>query len=275
MPDGYLNPDGVVLNSHGGGGSPSNTIRQRSKIGFCYVDLADATRVARALCDLGRVPCDRDQLAGKMGHTLSGAFVNKTSAAAQFGLIEFAHGKIKLTPLGYAILDKDRSAAAKVEAFLRVALHRRIYEEFRNGQLPPSRAGLEQAITEFGVPEKQKEKARRAFENSAQQAGFFENGNGRLVAPVLAKAWDAIDANQIAENQSDRIPPKRSDGEQMLPPPAEHPFIKGLLLSLPTELRVSWTADERVKWLRTAADAFELMFTGGSPITITFSSSAE
>jgi hypothetical protein len=272
MPDGYANPDSV-------GGYQSEAektekrTRQRGEIGFCYVDLSDAIAVARALLDLGGIPCERDQLGSKMGHSLSGAFVNKTSAAKQFGLVELTQGKFKLTPLGHAILDDGRSTAAKAEAFLHVALHRRIYEAFRNTQLPPSPTGLEQAIAEFGVPEKQKGKARRAFENSAQQAGFFAHGKDRLVAPVIASAWDTSGMEKIGkEPPSDSIPPKKHDDDRTsLPTPADHPFIKGLLLSLPSELRSNWTAEDRVKWLRTAADAFDLMFKGGSPITITFS----
>ena len=263
MPDGYMNPEEVMMDANSG---KAKAPRQKSKIGFCYVDLADATTVARALRDLGGVPCDRDQLAGKMGHTLSGAFVNKTSAAAQFGLIEFAHKKIKLTQLGHAILDEARSTAAKAEAFLRVALHRKIYDSFRNAQLPPSPSGLERAIVEFGVPEKQKEKARRSFESSAEQSGFFGHGKDRLVKPVMADAWDAIN---VPESVTVNAPPPSRSDDLPLPIPADHPFVKGLLMELPAKLHETWTAAERVKWLRTAADVFDLMFKGGSPISIT------
>jgi hypothetical protein len=259
MPDGYINPDEITSAADE---TEAKIVRQKSKISFCYVDLADAITVARALHELGGVPCDRDQLAGHMRHTLSGAFVNKTSAATQFGLIEVAHGKIKLTQLGHAILDDARSAAAKAEAFLRVELHRRLYDSFRNGQLPSSPGGLEQALVGFGVPEKQKDKARRSFENSAGQAGFFTHGSDRLVKPIIANAWDEIAAPENAA--AVLLTPTRRD-EVVAIPAAEHPLIKGLLMSLPG-VGETWKADDRVKWLDAAARAFDLMYKGdGSP----------
>jgi hypothetical protein len=53
-----------------------------------------------------------------------------------------------------------------------------------------------------------------------------------------------------------------------LPSSAEHPFIKGLLLSLPEKIGVDWSPGERVDWLQAAAKVFDLMFKGGAPITI-------
>jgi hypothetical protein len=273
MPDGYVNPDNI--GSHARSQTRGARRRQRGEIGFVYVPLSDAIGVARALLDLGGIPCDRDQLSAKMGHSLSGAFVNKISAAKQFGLIDLSQGKIKLTQLGHAILDVNRSTAAKATAFLRVELFHRIYETFRNAQLPPRPVGLEQAIAEFGVPEKQKDKARRAFETSAKEAGYFAHGIDRLVAPVIPNAGDEPakkDESKEGSQREDhtaRKPDKENDQTEVILP-AHHPFIKGLLLSLPTKLHENWTAADRVKWLRTAVDAFELMFCGGSPITVTF-----
>jgi hypothetical protein len=271
MPDGYVNPDEMTGTDESS--PPTSTDhaeakqkRQRSEIPFVYVDLDDAITVARALLDLGGVPCDRDQLAAKMGHSLSGAFVNKTSAARLFGLIEFASEKCQLTQLGHAVLDATRMASAKADAFLRVGLHRKLYDEFRNTLLPPSPHGLDQAIAGLGVPEKQKDKARRAFENSARQAGFSAHGKDRLVAPVITNPWNGLPSEPSVQDDV----PSQTKGltTVTLPVPAEHPFIKGLLLSLPEKLGENWSTAERVKWLQTASDAFDLMFKGGSAITI-------
>jgi hypothetical protein len=46
------------------------------------------------------------------------------------------------------------------------------------------------------------------------------------------------------------------------------PFHQGLLLSLPEKLGADWSAADRIKWLQTAADQFDLMFKGGAPIVI-------
>lgn len=270
MPDGYVNPDEMIgtdeLQPPRTDQAGAKQKRQKSAISFVYVDLDDAITVARALLDLGGVPCDRDQLAAKMGHTLSGAFVNKASAARLFGLIEIVSEKYQITQLGHAALDAVRSGSAKADAFLRVGLHRKLYDEFRNTLLPPSPHGLEQAIVGCGVPEKQKDKARRAFENSARQAGFFAHGKDNLVAPVITTPWNGLQSESRTEEVAP--PPPRELPPVTLPAPAEHPFIKGLLLSLPEKLGVDWSAADRVKWLQTAADQFDLMFKGGSPIVI-------
>ena len=271
MPDGYVINPGEMSNIDESAPTPTDQSgakqkRQKSEIPFVYVDLDDAVTVARALLDLGGVPCDRDQLAAKMGHSLSGAFVNKTSAAKLFGFIEFSSEKYQLTQLGHAALDATRMVSAKAEAFLRVGLHRKLYDEFRNTLLPPSPHGLDQAIAGLGVPEKQKDKARRAFENSARQAGFFAHGKDRLVAPVIATPWNGLQSER--RTQDAEKPPSTELPPVTLPAPAEHPFIKGLLLSLPEKLGADWSAADRIKWLQTAADQFDLMFKGGAPIVI-------
>jgi hypothetical protein len=266
MPDGSMNFDPEEATSSAE--TAVKGTRQKSAIEFPYVDLDDGISVARALLRMGAVPCDRDQLAAEMKQSLSGSFVNKTSAAKMFGLVEFASGKYQLTQLGHAILDSNdstRVAVSKAEAFLKVPLFRRIYDDFRNNQLPPSPHGLEQSMVSFGVPEKQKDKARRAFESSARQAGFFARGNDRLVAPVIAPNQTPA----AASGQSERKEPATPGSSKVtLPVPAEHPFIKGLLLSLPEKLGEEWSVADRTKWLQTAADAFELMFRGGGPIMI-------
>jgi hypothetical protein len=265
MPDGFTN---FKQEPEASSADAEVRTRQKGAIEFPYVDLDDGISVARALLKMGAVPCDRDQLAAEMQQSLSGSFVNKTSAARMFGLVEFISGKYQLTQLGHAILDSNdsaRVAASKATAFLLVPLFRRIYDEFRNNQLPPSPQGLEHAMAGFGVPEKQKDKARRAFENSARQAGFFSRGNDRLVAPVIAPSQTPTVVPAQPEQNESATP---VSSKVTLPVPAEHPFIKGLLLSLPEKLGENWTVGDRIKWLQTAADAFELMFASGGPITI-------
>jgi hypothetical protein len=266
MPDGFIKMDKIAENATAANEPPGKKApREQGGIEFPYVSLDSAISVARALLEAGAVPVERDQLAARMGHSLSGSFVNKTSAAKMFGLIEFSSGKYRLTQLGHAILDTNRSAATRAEAFLLTPLYRRIYDEFRNNQLPPSPHGIEQAMVDFGVPQKQKDRARRAFESSARQAGFFAHGKDRLVAPVVSGT-----PSPTPEVEETHTKPKVEEQQRgSLPAPAEHPFIKGLLMSLPEKLQENWTAPERVKWLKAAADAFELMFKGGTPITIT------
>jgi hypothetical protein len=99
----------------------------------------------------------------------------------------------------FDILDKDEAQArsAKARAFLNVPLYDKTFQEFWNCQLPPRPHGLENAFVSFGVAAKQKDKARHAFENSARLAGFFEHGNDKLVAPVIASVGTAGISRQV------------------------------------------------------------------------------
>src|SRR5262249_15443855 len=139
-------------------------------------DLNDAISVATALLGMGATGTP-DQLAAAMNQTpTSGAFKNKVAAARHFRLISTGQGKYHLTDLGFAITDAARSRAARADAFLRVPVFKRMYDEFRNRQLPPRPAGLEHTFVRFGVASKQKEMARLIFDRSAEQAGYFAHG---------------------------------------------------------------------------------------------------
>lgn len=249
--------------------------RDVSTIAFPYLTLADAIAVAENIQAKGGVPIARDQLAAVMGQQAgSGAFANKVGAARMFGLIETVAGRYQLTRLGFDIVSSDdaRVSAAKVRAFLSVPLYRRTYDEFRNGQLPPRPLGLESAFVAFGVAPKQKERARRAFDNSARLAGFFDHGEDRLVEPVLAGAV----ARNIESYEQRARPHVFASGESPVKDPspttaispADHPFIQGLLLSLPQKLGDEWNVQDRIAWLQVAATAFGIMFKGGGPIRI-------
>ncbi len=229
--------------------------RGQSAIQFPYVDLQGAIEVARAMLDAGGVPLDRDQLAAALNMTPgSGGFSIKIAAARQFGLIETQGGKNQLSALGFEILDPARSKSAMAAAFLNVPLYRRVYDEFKGRQLPPRPAGLEQAFVNFGVVAKQKDRARNIFDKSARLAGFFPNANeDRLVMPVLT-----LQATVVEEEPRFHPPTV----PQSPPPPAAptyHPFIEGLLKTLPGDGN-EFPVERRVKWLELAANAFDMIY---------------
>jgi hypothetical protein len=248
--------------------------REQSSIAFPYGDLDDGISVARALLACGGVPCEPDQLAGAMGQTpSSGNFRMKIAAARMFGVIETVSGKYQLTELGFAITDPQRQKAARADAFLNVPLYRKVYDTYRNNQLPPRPIALERAFVGFGVAQKQADRARHAFDRSAQQAGYFEHGNrDRLIRPAVASSA-APSANGGEAPHSDPPPPP--------PPPRDpalgsnggggsggrHPFIEGLLATLPAVGTV-WTIEGRAAWLEAAASAFKLLYQGDGRIKI-------
>lgn len=253
--------------------------RELSTIGFPYGDLEDAISVAAALLSVGGVPCEPDQLAGAMKHTpSSGTFRQKIATARMFGLIETAQNKYQLTQLGFAITDAGRQKAARADAFLNVPLYRKVYETFRNQQLPPRPLALERTFIGFGVAQKQAANARVAFDSSAQQAGYFEqSGRDRLVRPPVGttsptNSGAPADA-PLGEMPTPPLPPGREkpggagNGGGTS---GYHPFILGLLDTLPASGTL-WTIEGRAAWLEAAASTFKLIYKGEGKITIAVS----
>jgi hypothetical protein len=247
--------------------------RDQSTIIFPYGDLDDAVSVARGIMSCGGVPVDADQLAPALNQTpTSGAFRLKVSTARIFGVIETVQGKYQLTEIGFAVADQDpaRQRSARVDAFLRVPLYRRVYEEFRNRQLPPRPAALEHAFAGFGVAPKQKERARQAFDRSAQQAGFFDQGGrDRLIRPPVAGGAELPEAAGNGVARGDSLSPHQSRGNGSgTGGGGRHPFIEGLLERLPQPDTV-WSIEGRAAWLEAAASVFKLIYQGDGKITVT------
>ncbi|MBZ9922110.1 hypothetical protein FJ942_09735 [Mesorhizobium sp. B2-4-2] len=250
--------------------------RDQSTIQFPYGDQDDGISVARGIMDCGGVPVDADQLAAAMKQApSSGNFRLKIATARTFGIIETVGGKYQLTELGFAIVDPKRERAARADSFLKVPLYKRVYDEFRGKQLPPRPAPLEHAFVGFGVAPKQKEKARHAFDRSASQAGYFPNGDrDRLVRPPIANAGEnAADAHEGKKEQRDDDAGRgrkiwfAGGGDGGGGADNYHPFIQGLLKELPTPGE-EWKHSERIKWLRLAANAFDMIYEGDGEIEI-------
>lgn len=224
----------------------------RSTIAFPYTHLEDAVSVARALYNSG-VAISRDQVAGILGlPPTSGGFSLKINSARMFGLIELSDGKYQLSQLGERILSSDDSEArnARREAFLKVELYQKTFETYRGRILPARPTGLENAFESFGVAPKQKDKARLAFERSAQFAGFFHAGKERLVEPIIAGS-PAPNGRQPSEPPvapAKTEPPIREE----LPGAAQQLLIRGLLERMPAPA-TGWPLTERARWLRALA----------------------
>jgi hypothetical protein len=126
---------------------------------------------------------------------------------------------------------------------------------YKGYTLPPPKA-LEREMMSFGVAPKQAERARRAFERSAQQAGFLMQGSDRLVKPAFEDKGRPL-TKPISESPKDFSRHGGHDGGGR----DLHPFIRGLLETLP-EPRTQWGARDRAKWLNAAAQIFDLIYEG-------------
>jgi hypothetical protein len=132
-------------------------------------------------------------------------------------------------------------------------------------------------MVSLGVAPKQKERARQVFKRSAQQAGFFQFGTDRLVVPPIRGSAAAV---PVVSPEQEREPSREENQNQQKRHSGGgggeeyHPFIQGLLKKLPTP-DSDWPMDGRIKWLQTAANIFDLMYTNSDEdnkraINITF-----
>jgi hypothetical protein len=263
-------------------GASSNDVdeedaRFQSTIQFPYGDLETGIAVVNVIHGkIGGVSCTPDQLAAAMGQgPRSGNFRLKLSSARIFGLVATSVGKIEITDLGFEIIDPSREKAARAQAFLNVELFRKVYEDFKSKTLPPRPAAFELMLERLGVSPKQKDNARRALDNSAQQAGFYLHGKDRLVMPNVDGLKPTPDRKppHPEENLKERQEGvngggagggKGGGGDDT----GRHPFIQGLLKTLP-EPETTWTVEGRAKWLQAAANIFDLMYKGSGEIDIT------
>lgn len=245
-----------------------------SSIEFPYSDLETTMQVVNAINSKAGTECEADQLAAWMGMIpTSGSFKSRVSAARMFGLARREGNRVRLTPLGRDTLDSTKAKNARVEAFLTVELYKAIYDRYRGTVLPPT-AGLEAEMVALGVSPNQKERARWAFEKSADYAGFFDSGRDRLVSPSVRNSPSSEMATESTSLEPAQSRPMTT--AQMREPPISsehHPFVQGLLKSLPAPDTL-WAVEGRAKWLQAAAHIFDLMYKGEGGISISVDAGA-
>ncbi len=229
--------------------------RERSSIQFPYNDLDEAVEVAGTLYNnVGAGTAELHQLAGWMDQSLSsGSFRNKISAARIFGLIETGQGRVTLTRTGREVVNAETSTAARVAAFLTVPLYREVFEKYKGQPLPPN-VGLEREMADFGVAEKQKDRARQAFQRSAEQAGFFKQGKSKLILPAVSAG-----SPKGEEDKKGGSGGGGGGGEDDGPPLQLHPLIRGLVETLPLP-GTEWSEEDQKEWLDAAQANFRLIY---------------
>lgn len=253
-----------------GNASPSSTeaesvdkqTRERSQIEFTYTDLGPAVDLVTTLHERGGGSAERDQLAAWMNQSVGGGtFRSRVSAAVMFGLVSADRGRIHMTPLGRTVVDPARRASALATAFLNVPLFNAMFEKFKGYSLPPA-AAIERQMLELGVPAKQKERARQTFQKSAITAGYIDQQTGRFVRPAVPDGESQAEPPPLSQDSDLHGGNGGSGGGDDY-----HPFIKGLLQTLP-ETGGKWAHKDRVKWLRLAANAFDMIYEGDGEIEI-------
>jgi hypothetical protein len=226
--------------------------RQLSTIAFPYLDLDEAIVLAKAIFTNAGSECSVDQLAAYLGHatTDSGGFRLKISTARVFGVVETQRDNVRLTTLGFEIVEPAREKSARAAAFLNVPLYKATFDRFRGRQLPPDGA-LERVFADMGVAQKQVAKARQAFQRSAEQAGFFGAGRDRLVEP----AGRVVPDDAPSPIASAMPGPARADTVMSGLPE----LIAAMVKQLPPD-GSGFPRERRAKWLATLENVLELVY---------------
>lgn len=256
-----------VVHISGAGENPPerDQKRERSTIAFPYGDLEDAIVVATAVFqNAGGSQCSADQLAAWMNHDsmTSGAFRVKLATARTFGVIDVDGDLVILTDLGRQIVDPHLGPQARVQSFLTVPLYKALFENYRGFTLPRDVA-LEQQMVSLGVATKQKQKARQAFQRSAEQAGFFAHGRNKLVMPgnqTSSEASRTAQPHEARSHSDQRALPQLSQGGGGPPAGGTHALIQGLFQTLPVAGSL-WPTAAREQWLQAADYIFRLVYT--------------
>lgn len=234
--------------------------RQRSTIGFPYMDYENAGALALAIHgNVGHGNCSSGQLAAWTNQSAkSSGFRTQISAARLFGLIDSDDtDSLRLTELGRRSVDPAQARSAKAEAFLRVPLFKALHDKYKDGVTPPS-AALEREIVSLGVSEKQKSRARQVFESSAQQTGFREAAPNRLVMPAVVVTGKPADTNKRKNGTGD------GGGDDL----HLDPLLMALLRKIPGS-EEGWPADKRLRWFKTfAMNVSQVYDDGGDPVEI-------
>ncbi len=222
--------------------------RQRSSIGFPYMDLNEAITLARAIHNNVRTgTCSLEQLAPwvKQSPTSSG-FRSRLAAGRLFGLINADRSDaLFLTELGRLVVDAKREREGRARAFLSVPLFSALHDKFKGSVVPPS-AALEKELAALGVASTLTDTARRVMERSAEQAGFYEAGRDRIVMPGFTpSAQREEEKPREEENGGGGNGGNGGDGLEL------DALLLALLKKIPTS--GEWPAAQRVRWFRTFA----------------------
>ncbi len=148
------------------------------------VNLANVIEVLEKAYQHGRSP-SITQVSAALDQSLkSGAFRTRMAAAAHFGLVDAARGRVQITDLGMRVLDDDLRPAALAEAWMQVPVFKALFDRFDGNRLPPS-SGVEAELKILGVPAKNVALARRVLISSAETAGILNAARDRLVEPTF------------------------------------------------------------------------------------------
>jgi hypothetical protein len=231
--------------------------RDRSSIRFPYSSLTDVVQVAETIHHDHGGRCTPDALAASLDQTASsGAFRIKVSTAQLVGAVDLHRGVLTLTELGRRLADEETRPQAMVQAFRNVELYEKIFNKYLGGRLPRD-AGLEADMVAMGVAPKQANRARQAFQRSAEVAGFFWQGRDRLVLPPSGQPGTLTAMSTTKSSGRGTLGEPVTQGPGGLQ--GRHALIVGLVEEIPSE-DASFPQEKREDWLKLAAKIFDILW---------------
>jgi hypothetical protein len=214
---------------------------------FPVYDLDSSIEVAKTLHDHGGT-ASTHELASYLGYKSAhnGAFLNRVAAARLFELVVGSGGAIGLTPRAYDILQPDypeTAESARLSVFMGVPLFQAFLEKYEGRPLPPL-IGIQNALTQFGVPPKSVKHVAARLLDSAAQAGLFKASPDRskMIRPSILGVPPSQRAAASPIAEPGYTPP-------VSPATSRYPkLIEGALEQLPDS--GVWNEAELEQWLK-------------------------
>lgn len=200
-------------------GDETEVASSRSGPGLPRVHLANVVSLLEKAYEHGRSP-SITQVASAVDQALnSGAFRTRMAAAAHFGLVVPARGRVQITDLGMRVLDEGQRPAALVDAWMQVPVFKSLFQRFDGNRLPPA-SGIEAELKNLGVSGKNVVVVRRVLMSSAETAGLLNPARDRLVKPTFGPRVPSADDAAGGEPGHKQQKPRTVDGT----PPLELDF---------------------------------------------------
>lgn len=154
--------------------------------------LKKSFQLAEAVDQLGGT-CTRASCADKLGMKVGGGFNRKIGGAIKFNLIESQKGSLTVSEL-YKLIkhsyNEEEKQQYQIEVFLNPPIFRKIFERFKNKQLPVEMLD-KLLIREFNVDEREASRVAKYFVNGAKYLDII-NGENFLVDSQLTKKPEKV-----------------------------------------------------------------------------------
>jgi hypothetical protein len=161
------------------------------QIDYPRASLKNSLELASAVDSLGG-SCSIEMAAEKSNKKVSGAFQALAGSAVRYGLLSAKKGTFEVTPLYRDFkLAYDDAESRKVltNAFLSPSLFKRIYDRFKDRELPISHFE-KLLIREFGIPDQISSRVSKYFTDGAKQCGLLGPDNKLLPLAFNLKSTD-------------------------------------------------------------------------------------